>query len=315
MSRRWPARSRPCEPGYRVNPVTPRSIAVFVLLTLVWGSTWLVIKDQIGLVPAAWSVTWRFLLAGTAMLAIASLRGDRVKLPVRTLGFAALIGMFQFTINFQLVYASELYLTSGLVAVVFALMLAPNAILARAFLGNPIGTRFIAGSLVASVGVAMLMVHEYRAAPAGIAVGTGALLALGATLSASVGNVMQASGAARRNAVMPLIGWAMLFGALGDALYAWLTLGPPMFDTSPRFMAGTAYLALVGSVLTFPLYSQLLREWGPGKAAYTNVAIPVVAMLLSTLFERFAWTGLAVGGAVLAMAGLLIALSPAKAGA
>ena len=100
------------------------------------------------------------------------------------------------------------------------------------------------------------------------------------------------------------------FGAYAfNGLWAWISVGPPQFGWSLPYAGGLAYLALVGSVLTFPLYAVLLREWGPGKAAYNGVLIPVVAMALSTLFEGYAWTMLAAAGAMLAIAGLAVALS------
>lgn len=292
-----------------------RNIAAFIVLALVWGSTWLVIKDQLAVVPPAWSVAWRFLLAGAVMLGFCAVRGERVRLPRRSFALVAAVAVFQFVLSFQLVYASELYLTSGLVAVLFALMLVPNALLGRAVLKIPVGGRFLIGSTVALAGVALLLIHEYRAAPAGMGVVAGSLLALGAVLSASAGNVLQASKAARQLAVMPLVGWAMLLGGLGNAAYALVASGPPRFDPRPEYGLGIAYLAVVGSVLTFPLYTRLLRDWGPGKAGYNGVVVPVVAMALSTLFEGYVWTGLAAGGALLAMAGLLIALSGRKASA
>ena len=81
-----------------------------------------------------------------------------------------------------------------------------------------------------------------------------------------------------------------------------------MIDWSAQYLVGVAYLGLVGSVLTFPLYSILLRDWGPGRAAYNGVLIPVVAMALSTLFEGYHWTVLALSGALVVLAGLLVAL-------
>jgi drug/metabolite transporter (DMT)-like permease len=292
-----------------------RNIAAFIVLALVWGSTWLVIKDQISVVHPAWSVTWRFLLAGVVMLALCLLRGDKLALPAEAIRLAAGIGLCQFLLNFQLVYAAELHLTSGLVAVLFALMLVPNAVLGRLFLKIAIGGRFLAGSAVALGGVALLLAHEYRAAPAGMNVIAGIGLAVAAVTSASIANVLQANEVARRTPIMSLVAWSMLLGALGDAAYAWAVSGPPRFDPRPQYWLGIGYLAIIGSVLTWPLYAKLLRDWGPGKAAYNGVVVPVVAMALSTLFEGYVWTGLAIGGAVLAMAGLLTALSGRKAGA
>jgi len=106
--------------------------------------------------------------------------------------------------------------------------------------------------------------------------------------------------------------WGMIWGVIARAAYAIVTVGAPVLDPRPAYLVGIAYLGLVGSALTFPLYSQLIREWGPGPAAYNGVAVPVVAMILSTLFEGYQWSLLAGGGAVLAMAGLLVALSGRK---
>ena len=67
--------------------------------------------------------------------------------------------------------------------------------------------------------------------------------------------------------------------------------------------------SIVGSVLAFPMNFNLIRDMGAAKAAYIGVTTPIVAMLLSTLFENYRWTLLAAAGAALAMIGLIIALS------
>ena len=286
-----------------------RGIFAFVITTLVWGSTWLVIKGQLGPVPVAWSVTWRFVLACAAMFLLAGLRRERLALSPRALGFAAVVGFFQFCGNFQLVYQAERYLTSGLVAVIFALLIVPNALFGRLFIGTAVSRRFVLGSAIAIAGIALLMLHEYRIAPTGGSVLLGLILTFGAILCASIANVLQSGQTAREQSVVVLLAWAMLVGAASNAAYAWTTQGPPMFDWSARYVLGVGYLGLVGSVLTFPLYSILLREWGPGRAAYNGVLIPVVAMALSTLFEGYHWTVLALSGALVVVAGLLVALS------
>jgi drug/metabolite transporter (DMT)-like permease len=295
--------------------LTPRSVAAFIFLALVWGSTWLVIKDQISAVPPAWSVVWRFVLAAGAMALLARLRGERLMLTGPEQRIAIALGLVQFSLNFQLIYRAEHYLTSGLVAVVFALMILPNAVLGWLVLGNRMSRRFIAGSAIALAGIALLMLHEYRIAPAGGGVMTGVVLVTVAILSVTLGNLLQATQTARAVPVVPLMAWGMTWGVIASAVYAGLSVGLPVFDPRPAYLAGLVYLGLVGTALTFPLYSQLIRDWGPGPAAYNGVAVPVVAMILSTLFEGYRWSTLAAGGAVLAMAGLLIALSGRKASA
>jgi drug/metabolite transporter (DMT)-like permease len=95
-----------------------------------------------------------------------------------------------------------------------------------------------------------------------------------------------------------------------NAAWSWISHGPPVIDPRPAYLGGVLYLGVVGSVVTFPLYFRLIREIGPGKAAYTGVVIPIVAMLLSSLFEGYRWTSLAIGGAILATIGLVIAMRP-----
>lgn len=281
----------------------------FGLVTLIWGSTWLVIKDQLAVVPPSWSVAYRFLVAGVAMLAWALLRRESLRLDARGWAFAATLGVMQFVLNFNFVYRAEQHITSGVVAIVYALLLVPNAVLARLFLGQRMGGQLLAGSAVAMAGVALLFVHEARLSEAGPeAAMLGIGIALLGVLSASVANVMQATRTAKAYPMATTLGWAMLAGAAIDAVFAWSIVGPPVIETRWSYLAGVLYLGLLGSALSFTIYFKLIRTIGPAKAAYTSVLIPVIAMLLSTLFEGYRWSWLAAGGAVLAIAGLVIAL-------
>ena len=253
------------------GPSQARNIAAFVLLTLIWGSTWLVIKDQISAVPVGWTVTWRFALAAVGMAALALVRRESLAMSRPAIVLAAVTGTFQFAGNFQLVYRSEHYLTSGLVAVFFALLLVPNAVLARIFVGTPVTRRFIGGSAVALTGIGLLFLHEYRIAAAGSSGGVviGIVLVGCALLSASVSNVLLATDLARRQAIIPFIAWSMLFGTIANALFAWAINGAPQFDPRPAYLAGIAYLAIIGSVITFPLYTGLIRAWGRARRPIT----------------------------------------------
>lgn len=296
------------------NAPAPNSARLAVLLpfaavTLIWGSTWIVITGQLGVVPPTWSVTYRFLIAGVAMLVWAAVTRQPLRLDARGIGFAALMGAFQFALNFNFVYRAEMHVTSGLVAVVFALLLVPNAVLARIFLGQRLGRQLVIGSLIAMAGVALLFLHEIRRDPAAsgeVYLGIG--LTLFGVLSASIANVMQATDTAKRYPMATMLGWAMLLGAAMDAVFAWITTGPPVFDMRPTYIAGVLYLGILGSAVSFPFYFKVLRTIGPAKAAYSSVIIPVLAMLLSTAFEGYRWSWLAAAGALLAGAGLVLAL-------
>ena len=297
------------EPGF----LAPRVWIPFLVVSLIWGSTWLVIRDQLGTVPASWSVAYRFIIAAVGMVILAVAMRQPLKIDRPMVGWTMLLGLLQFSMNFNFVYAAENHITSGLVAVMFALLIVPNALLAKYWLGRQIGGAFRLGSAIATVGVALLMLQEYRVAPVG---GTEVLLGLSLALcsvcTASVSNVLQVTPKIARYPTITILAWSMLWGSLANALFAFITQGPPVIDTRPGYIGGVLYLSIIGSVVTFPLYFRLIRDIGPGKAAYTGVVIPVVAMILSTIFEGYIWSTLALAGGLLAMVGLVVAMQARK---
>lgn len=293
-----------------------RVLIPFVIVTLIWGSTWLVIRDQLGAVPPAWSISYRFVIAGLTMLGYALLKRESLKLDRAGVGFAVALGISQFVLNYNFVYLAEIYVTSGLVAVVFALLIVPNALFGRIFLGHSVSGSFLLGSGVAIAGVVLLFIHE---AQGGLAASGKVFLGIALTLlgvvSASAANVMQATERSLRYPMAPMLTWAMLIGAALNAVYAWATAGPPVIETRPGYIIGLLYLGVIASAIAFTLYFGIIRVIGPARAAYSSVLIPVIAMLLSTVFEGYRWSLLAAAGCGLAFAGLVIALrarSPAR---
>jgi drug/metabolite transporter (DMT)-like permease len=289
-------------------PVRARMLP-FAIVTLIWGSTWLVIRDQLGVVPPTWSVAYRFAAATTAMVVYALVTRTPLKAPRESWGVILLVGVAQFVLNFNLVYRAEAYITSGLVAVIFALLIVPNAILARIFLGQQLSRPFLIGSAVAMAGIALLFAHEVRLDGAGDgAVVRGVGLTLLAVLSASAANVAQGTAHARSIGVPALLAWSMGLGTVLNAAIAWTTTGPPVFDPRPGYVAGVLYLGVAASALAFLLYYPLIRQIGAARAAYSSVLVPVLAMALSTVFEGYRWSPTAAIGSALAMGGLIMAL-------
>lgn len=286
----------------------PRVALPFLLVALIWGSTWWVITGQIDGVPPSWSVTWRFMLATPCMFALALLTGKSLRIGRNGHLLAVFIGVTQFCLNFNFVYRAELHLTSGIVAVMFGMLMVPNAILGRALLGQQVTGRFLLGSLVAISGIVLLLVHEAQLSRLGGNIPLGVMLAIGGILSASVANVIQANPTGRALAMASLLAWSMLYGVIADFALAWFTAGPPVFPSDAKYWGGIVWLALAGSVVTFPLYYTIVREIGAGRAAYNAVFVVVVAMLISTFIEGYDWSLLAVCGAILALSGIVLAL-------
>jgi len=296
----------------RFRALDPAIAIPFAVFTLIWGSTWIVIRDQIGngaMVSPHWSVTYRFLIAAAAMAVIAKVRGDRIWLGRKGLVPALVLGVTQFSVNFNSVYLAERHITSGLVATFFALLLIPNAILAFFFLDHKVNRRFVVGSSIATIGIGLLFAHEFRLGHASSAdLTVGLTLTLTGMLGASSANVYQALEKVKRYPLIPLLGWSMAIGATLDAMLAFVVAGPPAFDPRPGYVLGLLYLALAASCLAFSLYFPIVRKIGPARAAYSSVMVPIIAMALSTIFEGYRWSVLAGAGAVLALGGMLVAL-------
>jgi drug/metabolite transporter (DMT)-like permease len=301
------------EGGHKIQPASAdnfRSVALpFIIFTAIWGSTWIVIRGQLGAVPPQWSVTYRFVIAATAMALLAWWKGESLSIGRKGVLAATFLGFAQFCINFDAVYLAERHITSSVVATVFALLVIPSSLLSWAFLGHRPTSRFVLGSLVAVAGITLLFVHELRAHAAStrqVLAGIG--LTFVGMLGASTANVAQARPEIRRFPLFALLAWSMAAGAVIDAIIAFAMTGPPVLDSRPSYWAGLFYLALAASVLTFSLYYPVIRRIGPAKTAYSSAIVPIIAMGFSTWLEHYRWTSMTVGGALLALGGMVLAL-------
>jgi len=284
------------------------TVFLFLLPSVIWGTTWLVIKFQLGVVEPEASVAWRFALASLLLLGWCMLRKISLRFAAREHAGLALLGALLFGINYVLVYRSEQHLTSGLVAVLFAFIVFWNLLGARLFFGTPVSPAVLLGATIGVAGVGLLFWPELASLRGGPGQGTGIALASLATLVASAGNLHSQRLFARGVAVVPGTAWAMGYAAL--LLLGWCAVrGVPLaFDPRPPYVLSLLYLTLLGSVVAFVSYLTLLRRIGAGRAGYAAAVIPVVAMLASTAFEGYRWTAAALAGMALVLAGTVLVL-------
>jgi drug/metabolite transporter (DMT)-like permease len=289
------------------------NLVLYVCTVLVWGSTWLAIKFQLGSVAPAVSVAWRFALAAGILFAVARVRGLDLRYPPATHAWLALHGTLMYGANYILVYLSEQTLTSGLVAVAFSLIIVFNILFLRVFFRQPVRVRALAGAACGIAGVALLFWPELSS----FSMSPQRLLAvtycLAATIIASLGNMSATRNHRLRLALIPSNAWAMLYGALFVAACAAIDGERFSIDLSWSYLASLAYLALFGSVLAFLCYLTLLARIGADRAGYSGIAIPVVAMLISALFEQLHWDPWIVAGMALCVAGNLMTLRVPRA--
>jgi drug/metabolite transporter (DMT)-like permease len=281
---------------------------LFLVPSLIWGTTWLTIKFQLGVVTPEVSVAYRFGLASLVLFTWCLARSVPLRFDARTHASFALLGVLQYGFGYVLVYLSEGYLPSGVVAVVFVLMVAWNLVGARVFFASPLSLPVLAGAGLGMAGVTLVFSSELSHVAAAPGQVRGVVLAVLATMAQSAGNLWSQRLYTRGMAIPPSTAFAMLYASMAVALYCLLRGLPFRFDTSPAYLASLVYLAVFGSVLAFIGFLTLLQRIGVGRAGYTSAVIPVLAMATSTVFEGYRWSLVALSGMALVLAGNVMVL-------
>ncbi len=269
---------------------------LYLLTVIVWGSTWIAIKYQLGDISPLVSIAHRFALAALMIFGYLLLRRQLVKLSPRDHLFVLLQGLSLFCLNYVFIYSATLQLTSGLVAVVFSTMVILNMVNAALFFGAPIRRGVALGAAIGLLGMAGVFLPELQSLSLTDDNFRALLMCLAGTVLASFGNMFSVRNQRHHLPLLSCNAWGMLYGAL--TLYAAaLILGQPItLEWSAPYLLSLAYLALFGSVVAFWAYLTLVGNIGPDRAAYTSLVFPVVALLLSTLVEGYTWTLSAIMG-------------------
>jgi drug/metabolite transporter (DMT)-like permease len=270
---------------------------------LIWGSTWLAITFQFGVVPPAVSVVYRFTLATLILFGWCVARGLKLRFSLNDHRWMLLQGVLLFGVNYVAVYVAETHVTSALVAVVNSLIVFLNIAGTRVFFGTPVRRATLLGAILGVSGIVLVFLPEFgreagRGDPA-----IGLSLALLAAFSASGGNLVAARNHRNGVPVVQMNAFCMLYGTLAVAAYAVATSQPFTFDTSARYLLSLGYLAVFGSVIAFGAFLTLLGRIGADRAGYVAVAIPVVALLFSAAFEGLQFHPALIAGIVLCLAG------------
>ncbi|OEJ24400.1 hypothetical protein AR457_07505 [Streptomyces agglomeratus] len=284
---------------------------LYTVTVLIWGSTWLAIKGQLGEVHPTASIAYRFALAALILLAWARLRGLPLRYPARVHGQFALMGICMFSVNFVCFYFAEEHLTTGLVSIIFAMSLVVNMVFARLFFRRTIAPRVLVGGGIGLLGIGTVFWPAFADFDLSSGSGPGIVLSAVGTVVFCLGNVVSGKTQAQGIPVIQGTGYAMGYGALLMLPFA-LTLGDgPMFEATWEYVGSLGYLALFGSVIGFGTYLTLLGRIGGERAAYAMVLFPIVALLLSTVFEDFTWSVRDLVGVALILAGNAVMLANA----
>lgn len=282
---------------------------LYFTTVMIWGSTWLAIKFQLGTVAPETSIAYRVTLAAILLLIYSYARKLPLRYSIQEHGYMALQGLFIFSMNYLLVYLAEGFLSSGLVAITFSTIIFWNVLFGAIFLRSPIRSDVVIGGLIGVIGLAVIFWPEVSTFDLSGNRMTGLLLAFGGVLVSSLGNIVSARNQAHKIPVIQSNGIGMAYGGLFMFAIALLRGAEFTFDPSLEYIASLLYLALFGSVIAFGAYLTLLGRIGPDRAAYVTVLFPIVALILSTLFEGLTWGRLGVVGVLIVVVGNVIALS------
>ncbi|RWI50253.1 MAG: EamA family transporter [Mesorhizobium sp.] len=265
----------------------------YALTVLIWGTTWIAIHYQLGIVPVEASVVYRFALAGMVLFMGLGAFGLLSAIPRNQQPWIVLQGLCLFSCNFICFYVATGYIPSGLVSVVFSAATIFNMINAFLFQGRRPSGRILAGASLGVVGIACLFSGTLAAAALDFRTIKGLALALLGTWFFSAGNLVSARNQRNGLQVATVNAWAMLYGAAIVALFAFCRGVPFAFDASPIYVGSLLYLAIPGSVIAFTTYLTVVHRLGPERAAYMTVLFPVVALSMSVLFENYTFTPVA----------------------
>lgn len=289
-----------------------KNVLFYAATVLIWGSTWIGIKLQLGEVAPVVSVMYRFALASCMLLLWCKFKKLNLDFSTKEHGFMALQGMLLFGFNYLLFYVAELHLASGLAAVIFSLILPMNMINGAVFLKKPIDGRVVLGGILGLTGIILVFrpeISSFSLENDGL---LGVVLSLAATLLASLGNITSAY---NQNNGLPIVqtnGLGMGYGAVIMLISA-LAFGQPFgFELSIVYVGSLLYLALFGSVIAFGCYLTLVGNIGADRAAYATLLFPIVALAISTVWEGYQWTTSAVVGVGLIMLGNIWMLQKKK---
>lgn len=288
-----------------------RTWQLFAICVLVWGTTWYAITWQLGPTAPEVGVALRFVLAGVLVLAMAAAGGQRLRFGLGDHLHFVLQGALMYGVAYLCVYHAEKHLVSGLVAVGYSASPLVGALGARLLFGVPLTRRFLLGGLVGLAGVALIFWPEFgKVGGDGRDTVAGVVYTVAAVLLSAAGALAASRNRQRGLPFWPALGWGMLYGGIACAIVAAVQGERFVLPATAAWWGSLLYLALLGSVLAFASYLTLQERIGVGPAGTIGVMVPLLALGVSMLFEGYRPGVVTALGALLAITGNALMLTP-----
>lgn len=276
------------------------TILVWLILCLIWGTTWIFIKVGLADLPPITFAAARFLLAVVLLAPLIFL--GKLPLPKTAAEWKliALTGVLQFSLNYSAVFWSEQYITSGLAAVLQATITVFGLLLAWIFLPSERITRLkITAVIIGIVGVAVIFLDQLRIDNIMAFAGSVAIVA-GAYAAAQASILIKAKGSSLHPA--SLVWSQMICGLPAVIVYALLAEGNPLsFHWTWRAVFCVLYLTIAGTIAAFWLYYWLLSRIESTRAMMISLVTPLIAVIVGNLTLGETLPPQTVGGGLLIM--------------
>ena len=287
-----------------------KNTLLYIVTVLIWGTTWFAIEFQLGQVAVEISLIYRFALAALLILVVSKLRGLNLKYTVSQHFYIALLGLFNFCLNYFVLYEAQNYLSSAMTSIGFSMLLLVNIINTRLFFGKRITAKTYLGAAFGITGLVVLFWPELANYQTDNSSLYGLGLILAGVIFASLGNMISVRNSMHNYPVFETSGLAMLYGTAFLTIIAWYNNTAFTISFKLNYLLSLGYLAIFGTVVAFYSYFYLLKNIGPEKASYSIVMFPVVAVVVSSFYEAFEWTESTVFGFALVATGNLLMLIP-----
>ena len=266
------------------------NLILFISTLLCWSPTWYLIKFQFGVVDPLISIFYRFFIASIIVFIFLILSKKKMSFNLQQHLSFLLLGVTLFSLNYIFFYLANTYLISGIVTIAFSTILIMNILGERIYfkIKSSKETLFAAGFGI--VGILIIFGNELLNFKLEDKTHIGIILSFIATFWASTGNLVHQKNSKDKIPFIQSIAYGMLYGSLFTLIVAKFRGAEIIFDNSISYILSFLYLSIIGSVVAFYLYLKLLENIGSARAGYIGVIMPIIALIISTIFEGLQWT-------------------------
>lgn len=267
-----------------------RNLFLFISTLICWSPTWYLIKFQFGVVDPLISIFYRFFIASIIVFIFLILSKKKMSFNLHQHLSFLLLGVTLFSLNYIFSYLANTYLISGIVAIAFSTILIMNILGERIYfkIKSSKETLFAAGFGI--IGILIIFGKELLNFKLEDKTNIGIILSFVATFWASTGNLIHQKNSKDKIPFIQSIAYGMLYGSIFTLIVAKFRGAELLFDDSFSYISSLLYLSIIGSVLAFYLYLKLLESIGSARAGYIGVIMPIIALIISTIFEGLQWT-------------------------